>query len=195
LARELEKARRRIERKSDPTKTKTDKISLAKKAAERKLQRQQDWDSLVTRLHPEPVKKPLLSRLKRIRDEYLRVASVRESQKWELDITDAIRETDLATSKVLPTNRPNLAPAPSNVLSHVPLVTVITSEKSIDDLITQQGLSHRLTESAKRNSPKKTDDGAKSVDPSGAPLISFQQKKTPRKNEEADSAGLETMTN
>jgi oxalate---CoA ligase len=157
--RELNKARIRAERGNVPAQATKGKASLAKKAAERKLQRQQEWDALVARLHPEPIKKPLASRLKRIRDEYMRATSVRESRKWELGIVEAIRGIKLATSKVLLPSGSASAVAPFVSSSNIPPTVVNSSEKSVDELIAQQG-PHQSSDSAKKKGWKKNEDGS-----------------------------------
>jgi hypothetical protein len=152
---ELEKARRRIARAKQPTKVAEGKRSLAKKAAERKNQRQQDWEKLVTQLQTGPMNKSLLSRIKPIRDQYLKAVSVKEPQNWEKEILEAIREANLVAKKPLKSSKPKLSPLPPVPLSSAPLTFITTTERSVEELISAQGPSQKAPPPKKR---KKSDD-------------------------------------
>ncbi|KAK7019694.1 hypothetical protein VNI00_017994 [Paramarasmius palmivorus] len=112
------------------------KAALAKKAEEAKRQRENDWDTLLQRVHPEPLKDAAVSRIKRIRTRFLQsTATSKDTEKWEKEIEAAIREADMMAKKVLKkvfTKKPPVAVIAPPVAANPP-------EKSLRELIAEQG--------------------------------------------------------
>jgi hypothetical protein len=133
----LERTRRKTSRISAEDKAKLAVEArglLAKKAAEAKAQREQAWEDLVHRLHPEPLKGSTSVRLRRVRTRFLQSGSGKDVRKWEDEVTQAIREVSIAAAKILkPTKQPTIIPrAPPPIVPNL-------LEKSVEDLIVQQG--------------------------------------------------------
>lgn len=137
---ELEKARNRaMQRRSERSAKATTeaKALLAKKAAEAKRQREEDWDKLMSRLHPSPLPTAAAVRIKRIRTRFMQAMTIQNHEKWENEILESLREAEVVTKKLLRTsdtvNAVQLAPPTSN--AQRPL----NGEKSVELLIAQQG--------------------------------------------------------
>jgi hypothetical protein len=112
------------------------KALLARKAAESKIQREKDWDDILHRTHPEPLKGSIAARVRRIRARFLQSGSGKDIQKWDREINEAVRETTMAASKLLK-KRPSLS---QNVATkHPPPVIVNPQEKSVESLVAMQG--------------------------------------------------------
>ncbi|KAF8634442.1 hypothetical protein AX15_000891 [Amanita polypyramis BW_CC] len=138
LVMELEKARNRSKQKGQERKARATteaKALLARKMTEAKQQREQDWEGLVSRLHPLPIPSAAVVRLKRIRTRFVQATSIQNHKKWESEITDALREAELATKKLLRTTGGHAVQLP--MLNE--LQVSLNGEKSVDLLIAQQG--------------------------------------------------------
>lgn len=165
MALELERARRKAQRQSTGKKARNAaeaKALLSKKAADAKLQRGEDWDNLVRRIHPEPLKGSVAVRMRQLRSRFLQSGPGKDVQKWETEITAAIREATMAAKKVLKvTNRPSFPKSvPPKV---VPLATASNPpEKSIATLISEQGPPIRQNRSKPKpkRKPKEPTNGA-----------------------------------
>ncbi|EMD41648.1 hypothetical protein CERSUDRAFT_128608, partial [Gelatoporia subvermispora B] len=136
--REIERIRERTKRRQEAEDSEA-KALLAKKAAEAKARRDRTWEELVTRVHPEPIKGPIATRLRRIRTQFLQAPGL-DMMKWEDEIKQALHDAKVTAKKVTSTGRPPLIPTFAPPVP-VPLPPVVTtaSEKSIEDLIAQQG--------------------------------------------------------
>ncbi|KZT06305.1 uncharacterized protein LAESUDRAFT_726133 [Laetiporus sulphureus 93-53] len=130
-----ERAEQRIEEKK--AREAKSKAILAQKAEEARLQRELDWDAMVSNVHPEPLKGSAAARVRRIRSQFLQ-SSAKNRKKWETQIAKAIEEANMAAKQVLSTNR--LSP-PRMTLGIVPLPPVVAnaSEKTVEEIISQQG--------------------------------------------------------
>jgi transcription factor C subunit 3 len=131
---------------------------LAKKAAEARRKRQQEWDALLLQVHPGPLSSGASSRVKRVEKRFLEAGSTQETEKWKGDIISAIREADMVkmlkiTSKQHAIVTPHLIPPPPIVLN--PL------EPSVESLISKQGSStgFKGVPKRKRNRGKKKNTG------------------------------------
>jgi hypothetical protein len=160
IMKELDKVRHKTKRQvadEEAKKAMEAKALLQRKAAEAKLQREKDWDKMLLRVHPEPLKGPAAVRMRRVRTRFLQSSSGRDTQKWEGEITQAIREMKMA-KETLPPKRPPLSPVPVPGCVAPPLIVTNHPEKSIDTLIAQQGPPRTVKELAKRKGRGKGHD-------------------------------------
>jgi hypothetical protein len=144
LIRELEKARHRLKRRTTEQNAKRAidaKALLAKKGAEARVQREADWEEILRRVHPTPLKGAASTRVRRIRGRFLQSGSRKDIQKWEGEIVDAVREADMAAKKVLNVTRTRpIAAKPIPLpLAVPPTAASNPPEKSIELLIAEQG--------------------------------------------------------
>lgn len=205
LLRELTKAKQREKRASGVEKRARRaaevKELLAKKAAEARRKREQEWDALLLRVHPEPLSPAASSRIKRIQKRFLEAGSTQEIEKWGGDILNAVREADMAKVLKISNKPPAAAPTRSHLPPPPPLV-LNPLEPSVQSLIERQGAPLEPKES-----PKKRKRGKKKVPGEVLPnirvlrhLISMGQKKSPpnrraKCREGTGSSGPGTMTN
>jgi oxalate---CoA ligase len=160
IIKELDKVRRKTKRQvadEEAKKAVEAKALLQRKAAEAKLQREKDWGEMLLRVHPEPLKSSATVRMRRVRSRFLQSSSGRDTQKWEGEITQAIREVKMA-QEALPKTRPLLSPVPVPDCVAPPLIVTNHPEKSIDTLIAQQGPSRAVKELTKRKGRGKGQD-------------------------------------
>ena len=154
LARESEKAhtrKRHADGEDAGRRAAEDKATLAQKAAAAKAQRESDWDELLKRVHPEPVKGSLATRIRQVRAKYMQAVGV-DVEKWEAEIAAAIEETKRA-----PVKRNGVARPPPFSQVHIhpigpPAFTSQIPEKAVEELIAQQGppLVNRSAKPAKK---------------------------------------------
>ena len=109
------------------------RVSFAKKSEEARLQREHEWSSLLSRCHPTP---SAAVRIKRIRKKFLQAGSVKDMERWEKEIQEALHETKLANTKGLKISRQ--AP-PKPVPVNLPSPSIPPQELTIDKLIEIQG--------------------------------------------------------
>ena len=113
---------------------------LARRAAEAKEQREQDWNAMVARVHPGELRESAAQRVHRLKTKFMQ-GSGKASEKWEGRILEAIQEADMVSDKLLSTERPRLFP-PAPVLKPalaIPVVASSVQEKDVDELIASQG--------------------------------------------------------
>lgn len=149
---DLERARQRIKRnlKAEEAQNIEAKSALHKKAEEARAQRERDWDDLLRKFHPEPVKGTLAVRIRAVRSRFMQSSITRDQQHWENDIQDAIKKTGLVSKKL--TSQPK---ARLGVDVHLPAAGLLPvapnpPEKPIEVLITQQGPPISHTASVKK---------------------------------------------
>lgn len=137
LIMELERAKNRSKEKTSEKKARATteaKALLAKKVAVAKQQREQDWENLISRLHPSPIPATAAFRLKRIRTRFIQAVTITDQEKWEIEIKDALREADLIARNLLrSTERTAMQSASAEPRAS------LNGEKSVDVLIAQQG--------------------------------------------------------
>jgi hypothetical protein len=153
------KLQRKVKRRSEKkTRTAADaKARLSKKAAEAKVQREKDWEDIVKRAHPEPLKGSAAIRVRRVRTRFLQSGSGRDASKWEREVTDAVREANMAAANILNTGS-RLHPSPNESQDPMPPpVAVNPPEKSIALLITQQGPPLSIIDKRKGKTKDKND--------------------------------------
>ncbi|KAG6814043.1 hypothetical protein H0H92_003893 [Tricholoma furcatifolium] len=143
LLRDLEKLRKKasqtpVEKKAK--KAAATKASLAKKAAEARLQREEEWDAMVHRLYPEQLEPAADVRVRRIRVRFLQAGST-VGGKWEDEIIEAVREANMVTKRVLkvPSKRTFPARAVPVPMDSTLTVAVNPPEKPVEVLIAMQG--------------------------------------------------------
>ncbi|KAF8649735.1 hypothetical protein AX16_005506 [Volvariella volvacea WC 439] len=126
-------ARRNKEEKRERLVAET-KASLARKAAEAKAEREREWEELITRVHPAPLKGSVAVRIKRVRARFLQAGTTKDKEKWENEIQGAIHEAAVAAHNLLrnTSNRGLALAVPPPAVSNPP-------EKSIQELIAEQG--------------------------------------------------------
>ncbi|KIJ68695.1 hypothetical protein HYDPIDRAFT_81586 [Hydnomerulius pinastri MD-312] len=140
-AHEIEKARRRTRRAQAEEQAQQNldaKATLLKKAEEARGQREQDWDQLLDRLHPEPVKGNLALRIRAVRNRFMQSMMTKDQEHWEGEIQDAIREAQLVSKKIIPKPK-KLAPRLPKPAAGPPPLVANMPEKSIEFLVAQQG--------------------------------------------------------
>jgi hypothetical protein len=124
------------------------KALLAKKAEEARKHREQEWQTLLQKNHPGTLTDGTAVRVERIRNRFLQVGSVKDF-KWEKEIQAALREADLAGTKM-----PKLTKHTTLHFQSAPVGAQSTSvalpETSIQTLIDLQGPSLPIKEKPKR---------------------------------------------
>lgn len=143
LLKEIEKARRKADHQTVDKRAKraaAAKASLAKKAAEARVQREEDWEGMVSRIHPAPLDGAATVRLRRVRTRFLQAGLAKDGEKWEAEIVEALKEADIATKKVLKVTNKRAFARTVPVPFTGPLLNAANPpEKSIETLIAQQG--------------------------------------------------------
>ncbi|KAG6885704.1 hypothetical protein C0993_010876 [Termitomyces sp. T159_Od127] len=143
--RDIEKLRKKAAQTSVQKKAKraaATKASLAKKAADARQFREEEWDNVMRRLYPTPLEPAADIRLRRIRARFLQVGSIKDLGKWEDEINEAVREANMVAKKVLKgamrrTFPSRTVPVPVNPV-HLS-VAVNPPEKPVETLIAMQG--------------------------------------------------------
>jgi oxalate---CoA ligase len=124
------------------------KVLLAKKAEEARKHREQEWQTLLQKSHPGTLTDGAAVRIERIRSRFLQAGSFKDF-KWEKEIQAALREADIASTKM-----PKLARRTTLHLQSAPVGAQSTSvappETSIQTLIDLQGPSLSIKEKPKR---------------------------------------------
>lgn len=157
IVRDLENARQRIKRnrKVEEAQSVEAKSVLRKKAEEAHAQRERDWDDLLRRIHPGPVKGTLAVRIRVVRSRFMQSTITKDQAHWENEIREAIKETQLAskTTTLQPKAKSDISvysPA-----AGLPPVVPNPPEKSIDFLVAQQGPPIAHTASVKKRGKEK----------------------------------------
>ncbi|KAJ3559601.1 hypothetical protein NM688_g245 [Phlebia brevispora] len=158
LLRVIEK--RHVRQKRDRTEEKAkrtadEKATLAQKAAAAQAQREKSWEEILYRVHPEPIKGSLATRIRQLRNRYMQTVGT-TAHKWEAEIASVVEE-----AKRIPAKRatgsskpPPFAHTPAQ-RQQVPLPPTLQShDKPVEDLIVLQG-SPLANRPAKKESKKK----------------------------------------
>ena len=111
------------------------KAKFQSRVKEAKVQRENDWEALLQRVHPEPLKGTVGIRIREVRNRFMQASSIRDVDRWQGEIEKAIREAQLASDRVLA--RPQVVAHPRPAA--LPRVVTNTPEKSVHSLIAQQG--------------------------------------------------------
>ncbi|KAF8058259.1 hypothetical protein FPV67DRAFT_1524679 [Lyophyllum atratum] len=145
VSKDLERLRKKAAQQSVEKKAKrtaATKASLAKKAADARSQREEEWDAMLQRLHPTPLDAAVVVRIRRIRSRFLQAGSTKGLAKWEAEITEAVREAEMVAKKVLkgPSKRAFPARTVPVPMDTTPLtIAVNPPEKPVQALIAMQG--------------------------------------------------------
>ncbi len=153
MLRSVEKIKNRAKRSQK--RAEESKQSLAKKAEEARLQREQEWVTLLSNLHPEPLSSTVSVRMERIRLQFLQSGAISDHAKWQREIRAALREADLATSKGLKF-QPKRTPHRRTLTQTT--VTAAPSEVSIQELIDLQGPPEQYANLSVRRKRNKDDN-------------------------------------
>lgn len=162
---ELQKVRlKKKPQKKDASDAAEAKAILQRKAAEAKRQREKDWDEILHRVHPEPLKGSTAIRMRQVRSRFLQSRTGPDTQKWEGEIAQAIREVKMSAIEGLSRKRPLFSAGSAARIAPPPVVST-HSETSVESLIAQQGPPPARKESAKRKGKKVE------LDAEGKPLM------------------------
>lgn len=142
------KSQQTVERRKRNQET---KALLAKKAEEVRKHREQEWQTLLRKHHPDTLTDGAAVRIERIRNRFLQAGSIKDF-RWEKEIQAALREADLASTKM-----PKLAKRTALNIRQLPSApvgaqstSVASPETSIQTLIELQGPSIKENEKPKR---------------------------------------------
>lgn len=124
---------KRSQKRADET-----KLSLAKKAEEARIQREQEWLTLLSKVHPETLSGPAAVRMERVRVQFLQTGYGKDASRWEREIQSVLHEADLATSKGLKISHKRV-PLNRQPLAQPTGTPAAPSEVTIQDLIELQG--------------------------------------------------------
>ncbi|KAF9015475.1 hypothetical protein BDQ17DRAFT_1386204 [Cyathus striatus] len=157
---ELENARKRSKdaSKKKARRAEETRVALARKAEEARLHREQEWDTLLQRIYPKQMEGPHAIRLGRVKKRFLQSGSTQDTNKWESEIVNAVREADLAAKKVLKFSGKRAAtirafPGPAVM---VPGPAINPSEPSVRSLVERQApLTVPLKEKSRRKRGRK----------------------------------------
>ncbi|KAJ3853299.1 hypothetical protein EV368DRAFT_39211 [Lentinula lateritia] len=170
LAKEAEKVRKRRKREElekQAANTVKAQASLKRKAEEAHLHREMEWTQLLERIHLKPLNKSASLKVKHIRERFLQSTTVQEIEKWEAEITSTIREAELLSKKVLkpkakskpstpaPATSPNMTTPISAI---VPPLATNPHERSVAELISEQGPPLSQTRPPKKQKKKRKQD-------------------------------------
>ncbi|KAF8973687.1 hypothetical protein BDZ97DRAFT_1900484 [Flammula alnicola] len=161
----IKKKAKRSQKRADET-----KLSLAKKAEEARLQREQEWSSLLLGVHPQVLSGPAAVRVERVRVQFLQSGSIKDVSRWEKEIRAALHEADLASSKGLKISNKRV-PSDRQPLIHSTGVSTAPSETSIQALIDLQGPPTQSANVSVKRKRKKDSN-----------VASEEQKKQPRRH-------------
>ena len=124
------------------------KALLAKKAEEARKHREQEWQALLQKNHLGTLTDRTAVRVERIRNRFLQAGSIKDF-KWEKEIQAALREADLASTKMPKLAKHTTLQSRSAPVS-APSTSVAPPEASIQALIDLQGPSLPIKEKPKR---------------------------------------------
>ena len=154
------------QRKTEEAQSIEAKSVLRRKAEEARAQRERDWDELLRRFHPEPVKGTLAVRIRAVRSRFMQSTVTRDQAHWENEIQGAIKETRLVSKKITSKPKAKLGINVHGPVAGPPPVVPNPPEKSIEFLITQQGPPILHTASVKkRGKAKEESEGTRLSSP------------------------------
>ncbi|KAI0067924.1 hypothetical protein BV25DRAFT_1819394 [Artomyces pyxidatus] len=163
---ELEKVRSRTKVVSAEDKAKRvaeEKIMLAHKAADAKAKREKDWEELVRRVHPEPLKGTAATRVTSVRTRYLSSIATKDVSRWEREVRQAIQEAAQVNETLLANaQRPTLQRAP--VAIPAPVATGLQG-KPVEQLIAEQGPMRNPARPKKKRKRRKQGDDEDDEEP------------------------------
>ncbi|KAI0080022.1 hypothetical protein K474DRAFT_383634 [Panus rudis PR-1116 ss-1] len=138
------------------------KAKMARKAADAKQQREKDWEEIVKRVHPEPLKGSAAIRVKRVRNQYM-ASTGKNVEKWEREVAKAVEEARIAAKQIISAKPLPLASAPAPPPPEPVVSNVVATERSVDDLVVALRSGPRRPEKQKRKSKKKATEEAEAT--------------------------------
>ncbi|KAL0950736.1 hypothetical protein HGRIS_007510 [Hohenbuehelia grisea] len=150
LARDLNRVVRQKRRKAtveeQEERSAEDRAELAQRAAEARHHREEAWDAMMARVHPQALDAAAEPRVKKVRDRFLE-SSGKNLDKWEELIHAAIKDAEVAASTVLKTrkrakqSRPmaRIAQQPVAQTSALPPLVMNPQDKPVEEIIARQG--------------------------------------------------------
>ncbi|KAJ3736873.1 hypothetical protein DFJ43DRAFT_382574 [Lentinula guzmanii] len=189
LGKEAEKARKRRKREESEEQmmeTAKAQASLKKKAEEAHLQRETEWTQLLERVHPEPLNKSASNRVKQIRGRFLQFSTIHDIEKWEAEIINTIHEAEMLSKKALKPKAKVKASVSAHAVStststHTlnlttmptiePPTAINPPERSVIDLISDQGPPLNQTRPSKKQQKKKRKQDGPPEDSDNKPRI------------------------
>ncbi|KAJ4476656.1 hypothetical protein J3R30DRAFT_3292589 [Lentinula aciculospora] len=174
-AQRVRKRRKRQEPEQEAIEIAKAQASLKKRAEEAHLQRETEWTQLLKRVHPGSLNKSASNRVQQIYTKFLHSTTVQDIQKWEADVSNSIREAELFSRKVL---KPKVKAKPSvsaraaslsssttispqtitgSIPTTVPPVAINPPERSVAELISDQGPPLNQTRPPKKKKRKQDD--------------------------------------
>ena len=173
--RELERVRLRTPGNEGDEKMAQEKELLAKKVADAKAQKEQEWEAILKAIHPGALEGAAVTRVARVRKRYMQSGVASDRNRWEGEVRDAIgglggsAKTGLPSAqRVAPVRAlqglpsvPMAVPPPeatAGVLHHAGLPPAVANQprKSIEQLIAEQGPAREEARSSKRKRQKST---------------------------------------
>ncbi|KAF9478011.1 hypothetical protein BDN70DRAFT_809556 [Pholiota conissans] len=154
-AEKMKQKAKRSQKRTDET-----KLSLAKKAEEARIQREQEWLTLLSKVHPESLSGAAVIRMERVRAQFLQSGYGMDIGKWEREIQSVIREADLASKSLKISHK--RTPFIRQPLSQPAGIHVAPSEVSIQELIELQGPPEKYAITKRK---RKKDEVALGPDP------------------------------
>ncbi|TFK30753.1 hypothetical protein FA15DRAFT_580399 [Coprinopsis marcescibilis] len=158
--RSKDKEQRRLKRLEES------RSSIAKKAEEAKMNKEREWSALLARIYPGDIIR-VKSRLERVHHRFMLSGSTRDVSKWEKEVLDAIREAEVAATRLLRGSarrlgfRPNangLPTVPDSASSLAPTIQALIDQQ---EPLLAQGLYKRRSKSKKRSAEEAVPESEK----------------------------------
>jgi hypothetical protein len=188
----LDRRARQLQRRKKKEKSTQDekRALVAQKAARGKDKRVKLWDTLLASSHPALVGKPLPPRVQRIRSEYLKASSAADKSRWEQSITTALQEEATNHAPHI-ANRPSRPKGPTAL--PVPSGSEVPAEKSIAQLINEQGKMRTPTDTPTKRRKDKEKPGQLYVHVPRTRIPTTHLQRS-RRGDGIDSNGTPTLT-
>ncbi|TFK57634.1 hypothetical protein OE88DRAFT_1620407 [Heliocybe sulcata] len=166
---EIEAAHRKAEQKAATDKGRRNaevKALLAQKSAEERAKREQEWETLVKHVHPDPLPETTTRRLRFMKSRFLQAGSGIENQLWEEDVSRAIQDAKFSAERILP--KTSKEPPPPRVAkgiseltpgppppTHPPTLIPNAPEESVEVLVSRQPSIIRNKPEVKEKMPRR----------------------------------------
>ncbi|KAI0786110.1 hypothetical protein C8Q75DRAFT_304194 [Abortiporus biennis] len=139
IQRVRKKEKKRLQERRAKEEEKNGEDMLARKAEQAKQKREQEWTEMVHRLHPTAPEPVLAARLRRIQTKFMQGVGGTDPQKWEREILTTIQDVRVTAPKAVLPSRSVVQHEPKQFVPPPPPVPVPSADKSVEDLIEQQG--------------------------------------------------------
>lgn len=155
------------------------KNALARKAEEAKANRQNQWTALLEKIYPGELG-VAASRVERVHQRFMQAGSVKDLSKWEKELLDALRETDIATKQIfqVASKRPTFPRSMAFTANAMPSATVLSIKALIDQQqpLLDQGLYRRKPKN-KKGKEKEAEEPQLTEEKKGSRRQRFQWNK------------------